>query len=172
MDESCNDIESINPVSKTVESLENSTDPERSTSLSNTSKTLLECRSSPSSILTNSSVEGDTPSSKFDSNSYNNDLQTDLLTNREAAAAIQEIVCYGLGNFWSSVTARYQLALLLLLIEKLQVNTTTVKVLFTNNYNITSIYVTSIPPIQENGKINLHFSSWTIHTVYQKMFYL
>lgn len=33
-----------------------------------------------------------------------------------------ECVCYGLGNFSSSVSARYQLAMLLLLLDALQVN--------------------------------------------------
>lgn len=33
-----------------------------------------------------------------------------------------ECVCYGLGNFSSCVSARYQLAMLLLLLDALQVN--------------------------------------------------
>ena len=118
---------------ETVESLENSTDPQRSTSLSNAKATRLKCASFPSS-LTISHIDGDTPSSETDGNSCNNGLQTPMETNCKAIAAIQEIVCYGLGNFLSSVTARYQLALLLLLMERLQV-ITTVNVFFIENYS-------------------------------------
>lgn len=40
----------------------------------------------------------------------------------EGTDCFMECVCYGLGNFSSSVSARYQLAMLLLLLDALQVN--------------------------------------------------
>ncbi|XP_014026215.1 SRR1-like protein isoform X2 [Salmo salar] len=40
---------------------------------------------------------------------------------REAPSGTQECVCYGLGSFSSCVTARYQLAMLLLILESLQI---------------------------------------------------
>ncbi|KAG1973315.1 SRR1-like protein [Pimephales promelas] len=51
----------------------------------------------------------------------------DLLSNRllsnvlDGDASLQHCVCYGLGNFASCVSARYQLAMLLLLLETLQI---------------------------------------------------
>lgn len=40
----------------------------------------------------------------------------------EGTDCFMECVCYGLGNFSFCVSARYQLAMLLLLLEALQVN--------------------------------------------------
>ena len=55
-------------------------------------------------------------------NTITNYSDTDAVMKHSAEERVQEIICYGLGNFSDSYISRYQLAFLLLLIEELDVS--------------------------------------------------
>ncbi|RDD38227.1 SRR1-like protein [Trichoplax sp. H2] len=119
----CNrNIETVNPKTKisTVQGTESSINQHQLASSSNVDETLTNISSCLSPLAPSHLVE-ETGHSDLGSSSCSSNLPPNIVLNRESTAAIKEIVCYGLGNFLSSASARYQLALLLILIEKLQI---------------------------------------------------
>ena len=71
---------------------------------------------------------------------------------REAPSGPLECVCYGLGSFSCCVTARYQLAMLLLILESLQVLALSLSRPKTRPKDTTSLY-SSCPTLDSHEEV-------------------